>query len=55
MKNKFCEKCGISHPLQIMSVTTFKGRYIVEYRCRLTAYTIIKTEKDNPFNKKPSN
>lgn len=54
MKNKFCLKCGIVHPLQIMNVTSLNGKFVVEYRCRLTAYSFIKTEKDNPFNKKPS-
>ncbi len=54
MKDQYCEKCGMEHPMQIMIVLPLKDKYSVEYRCRITAHTIIKIEIENPLNKRPS-
>lgn len=54
MKEVYCIKCQMKHPMQVVTVVKLKSSFIVEYRCRLTAFHTIKREDENPLYKKPS-
>lgn len=45
----FCEKCKIAHAMEIITVFPLIGKYSVEYRCKLTGFTIIQIQKNNPY------